>query len=82
MAVDPDRYPPALQSVESYDPLRRRLAEALEEVTILKQIARAAGAMLSEDDSAEQIRKRDPELRARWIAARAAYYQRFGRSAP
>ncbi len=53
-----------------------------DEVALLKAIARKAAAILSDDDSIEQIRRRYHGLRDEYDQARAAYLQRFGRSAP
>lgn len=55
----------------------------MHEIHYLRRICRAAGAILSDDDNFDMIRKRfDGELRAQYVQARADYYQFTGRSAP
>ncbi len=54
-----------------------------DEIHLLKAICRKAGAILSHDDNFETIKRRfDGGLGDEYHAAKAAYFQRFGRSAP
>ena len=56
------------------------IEELRDEVHLLKQIVRKANAILTDDDTYEQVQKRYAGLRAEYTAARASYFTRFGRS--
>jgi hypothetical protein len=53
------------------------------QIHLLRQICRAASAILSDDDSFETVRGRfHGELRDKYVGAKAEYFQFTGRSAP
>ena len=61
-----------------------------EQIRLLRQICKAASAILSDDDNFETLRRRyeqaaypgEPSLREQYHAAKAAYFRFTGRSAP
>lgn len=71
----------AAEVVSIRDASDHQLNELRDEVHLLRQIVRAAGSVLSDDDDFDTLRRRWEEGgRARFNGARAAYYQRFKRS--
>ena len=71
---------PAQLFDSSQDPMAVLLGELRAEVQLLRAICRAAGALLSGDDSLQAKERWRAERMERYTQAQADYFRRFGRS--